>query len=82
MGRADYSSASDLAAQFGAPGRHADDGRGEQAEGRHGAPPSTKTRCSHAPMLSSQTPPKITTTSRTVCANTGPSTFAAPCDEK
>src|SRR6267378_3575172 len=35
-----------------------------------------------APCIDSHQPPAATNSSRAVCANTGPRTFAAPCEEK
>ncbi len=43
---------------------------------------STKKPCAVAPCVVSHQPPAAMKTSRAVCASTGPTTFAAPCEEK
>src|SRR6185312_16186557 len=43
---------------------------------------STKKPCALAPCVDSHQPPSAMNTSRAVCASTGPTIFAAPCDEK
>ena len=43
---------------------------------------SMKKFCAVAPCVDSHQPPVPINNSRAVCANTGPITLAAPCDEK
>src|SRR5206468_10745354 len=43
---------------------------------------SAKKFCAVAACVDSHQPPAAMKTSRAVCASTGPSTFAAPCEEK